>query len=136
MKTVEETKELARRLRELFPNAHVCLTCSSDGTNTVSYFGKKTYAEATEWLRELGAGKREKKVSQSYSAIDGKVGEITFTAFMSELPPTCRKVTVTERVPKTQTVETGEFIEIQREVIKCDGNHDSNGFPALEETTL
>lgn len=119
---IEAVQQAAAILRAAFPVGHLSIDLSEFEGVTVNWFGARTYAEATEWLRALGVKDRSKSVYMTYTALRGQseiAPTITWTAFTNELPPTCRKVKKIERV--TQTVETGEYIEITREVIVCGG---------------
>ena len=123
---IEAVRRAAKILREAFAGGHFSLMIYAEDSIQFAYHGCKTYASATEWFRSLGAGVRRKQVYDNYTELTGTVGDITFIAYPDELPPTCRKVKKIERVPKTQTVETGEFIEITREVIECGEIKNSN----------
>lgn len=116
---LEAVRRATQILREAFGGRHFSLMVYGENSIQLCCHGYKTYAEATEWLRSLGAGDRDKRVHDTYTELRGRIGNLEFITYPDELPPTCRKVTKIERVPKTQTVETGEFIEITREVIEC-----------------
>jgi len=115
---VEAVKIAVAILKSAFPGEIVGLQIGL-GDPSFNYHGTKTYAEATEWLRSVGCSTREKHPFQTYTQLTGQSEGISWTTYPDELPPTCRKVTKTERIPKTKTVETGEFIEIAREVVEC-----------------
>jgi hypothetical protein len=117
---VKAVQEAAAILRAAFPTEHVSLEVSADNQLSVHWFGCKTYADATVWLRSLNCGTRHKTPQETYTAINAVSPEgIRWATFPDELPPTCRKVKKIERVPKTQTITTGEFVEIEREVVEC-----------------
>lgn len=117
-KQVEAVNKAIAILREAFPGAPVSLSIYSTWAQ-VLWHGTSTYAEAVEWYRSLGCKTREKHPFDTYTQLDGEAHGIKWSTFPNELPPTCRKVKKVERVPKTKTVETGEFIEIEREVVEC-----------------
>lgn len=117
---VEAVKKAVAILREAFPRDHISLNVARDNDISLSWFGCKTYAASTEWFRSLDCGIRSKRPNDTYTVISAKSPDgIEWTTFPDELPPTCRKIKKVERVPKTQTVETGEFIEVTREVVEC-----------------
>jgi hypothetical protein len=119
---VKRVKEIAEELRTLFGPDSINFDVN-DSEIRLTYHGNKFYADAVAWFRELGVQKREKHVFDTYTYIKGEVDGVLFCTYPDELPPTCRKVEVIERVPRTQTVDTGEFIEIKRTKIVC-GNED------------
>lgn len=119
---IERIKSIAAKLAALFPGVFVQLGVEADGRIDLYYHGTKTYREGTEWLRSMGASKRAKTphiAGLTYTTLKGEVDGVTLTTFPDELPPSCRKVVKVERIPKVQTVETGEYIEVKREVIEC-----------------
>ncbi len=122
MQIHDEIKAMANRLRELFPGESLVSLQTSATSLTVQSHQIKTYAEAVDWFRGLGVGVRHKQPHidlGGYTAMEGEAGGILFQCFPDELPPTCRKEKFVERIPKTQTVETGDFIEVERERIVC-----------------
>jgi hypothetical protein len=83
-----------------------------------------TYQEGTELLRSLGCDERTKQIvdesTNPWSSIAGKTTEgVEVSAYCSGLPPSCKMEVYKERIPKTQTVETAEFIEIERKRVVC-----------------
>lgn len=112
-------QSIAASLRELFPVNHVSISVDSSNGVTVSTFEANTYAAATKLFREWGIGHRVKDPTTSYTTVEGGAEHFTLRAFVSDLPPTCKKVKIIDRIPKTQTVETGEFILVEREKIVC-----------------
>lgn len=104
----------------MFPGDRLVeLSVNHDGTIDLYYHGNETYRQATEWLRSLGAGVRNKRVTDGFTVLTGTVGNVCFRTYPDELPPSCRKVKKIERIPKTAVVQTGEYIEVEREVIEC-----------------
>lgn len=82
------------------------------------------YEKATELCRLLGVGKREKRVfpgDPPWHTLEGKSEDgYTVRIFAQHLPPTCHIEKYTEKIPKKETVDTGDFIEVEREKIVCD----------------
>lgn len=118
--TIERIKAIAQQLREVFPGTSVQLSVDQFGDAvSVSYHGTRTYHEAEEWFRALGIQRRDKRVWPTYTALTGERDGVQFTTYPDELPPCCRKIEKIERIPKIETKETGEFVEIKRMVIEC-----------------
>lgn len=95
----------------------------------LSVFGL-THEAALEVTRRLGVKDRSKSLfdpESPWHILQGKTPEgIIVKCFCAGLPPHCRIEKVKERVPKTQTVELGEFIEIERTKIVC-ADHSAEG---------
>lgn len=123
----EKLKALLQEIKDLFPEldpvlGSVSLTVRAYATPEVNWHGIKEYGTGSELMRELGVDRRHKQVyPEGRCVLSGAVDGINYTAFVGELPPTCRIETVTEKVPKQQTVDTGEFIEIPRTKVVCTG---------------
>ena len=130
---IEAVKKAAAMLREVFPDAPVGITIWTGDDVEVKWHGTRTYAEAVAWYRSLGIRTREKTPFDSYTQLDGELDGIRFTTFPNELPPTCKKVKITERVPKTQTVVTDEFVEVTREVVQCGPDPDEIAVGATQQ---
>lgn len=75
-------------------------------------------------MRSLGVGKREKEVSSTLTILKGDLDEVIIRVYTEALPPTCRKETYLERVPKQEVKDTGEFYEVERTRIVCGGGND------------
>ena len=127
---LDKIRRLAAELSEIFPQGHsVELNVRRYGGNlAINIHGCKSYDEATEIFRRFGVGKRHKTPYADElgvrSVVQGKLApDLSMTVFCEGLPPSCRLETFTERVPKTQTVESGEFIEIERTRVVC-GNQE------------
>lgn len=125
-----ELKAMADRLRELFPESpYITLTAANYGAESlgqeVALHSIGDYQAGTALLRRIGLGKWNKNVFGEaqipWSTIKGEANGVTFEAYCSNLPPSCHIETVTKRIPKTATVDTGEFIEVQERVVKCGG---------------
>jgi len=132
MNTTSETiKRIAAELRTLFPYGHsVSLLVNADTTPPELVInGTFDYAEGSEMLRQHGLHVRQKEVYDSdptfkWTKISAEVDGVIFKALANGLPPTCRIVKEKVRIPKTQIVDTGEFIEIEKERVVC-GNDDN-----------
>jgi hypothetical protein len=123
---------LRKLIRETFPAHHkrigIHIFESFDGTGKdvldITFYECASYAEGSNMLRSLGIGVREKQIlSEESSApwvnVKGKLGDDEFSAYCTGLPPSCKKVTFIEKIPKTQTVDTGEFVEVERVKVVC-----------------
>lgn len=114
-------ERIAVELSAMFPD------CSAEVYTTPRYkkltLHTPSYAAGVEACRLLGIPRWSKDVFESSGrqihSINAKAGEVTVCIIGEGLPPTCHLETITERVPKTKTVDTGEFIEIQRTKVVC-----------------
>jgi len=127
-------RAIATELHALFPQRHIDFSLShylEVPSVDISIFGFKSYAEATEFFRSLGIGTRTKSVYNDHEArtvLKGKMAsDIHFTAYCSGLPPSCRLEKKIVQVPKIETREVGEMIEIERVEVVCGQE------PALQE---
>ncbi len=121
---------LRRQIRKLFPShkgriaVHVIEGYSPETFDAleITVYGCKTYAEGTELLRSIGIGEREKQIiddDKPWVSVKGNIGADEVSAYCDGLPPSCRIETFVERIPKQQTVDTGEFVEVERSKIVC-----------------
>ena len=111
----------------MFPNGSASITTYSFMEEIqICYHGTKTYQDATGWFRSLGIQMRSKEPEQTYTRIRGKADGVEFVTYPDELPPTCHIEKYMERIPKTQIIETGEFIEVPRERIVCGQDNGKN----------
>jgi hypothetical protein len=126
---IQRIKAIAAELREMFPGMS-CVsldaqTYSEVPTEEIRLHGVKTYAQSTNIFRSLGIGCRHKTpyiASNSigaYTQVTGTIDRVTLSAYPDELPPSCHIEKVVERIPKQQTVDTGEFIEVERQKVVC-----------------
>lgn len=122
MTIAEEIKQIGLRLHELIGAVSVQIQLSEEGIVTVQEFHINDYKKATVFLRSLGIKTRSKQVFENFTCVSGMVDGVKFEVHPSDLPPTCHKEEYVERIPKTQTVETGEFIEITKTRIVCSGD--------------
>ncbi len=131
---LQRIQAMARELGEMFPgtNCDVSFTGSgpSSGHISVAMHNCRDYDHATECLRSLGFDRRGKQVlgvdkdtpsERFFTSVNGWNSEanISATAYFDGTPPTCRIETVTEKIPKRLTVDTGEFIEVERRKVVC-----------------
>src|SRR5271157_888002 len=84
----------------------------------------QTNDSATEIFRRLGIQKRRKNTFPSgdngWHTLEGETEDgIILTTYCSGLPPTCHLEKYVEKIPKQQTVDTGEFIEVERVKVVC-----------------
>ena len=116
-----ELQVIAGRLRNLFPDGNLYLSVTQNHLS-VGIHQIKTYAQATDIFRRCGVQKRTKQTwadPQPRMVLQGRIGNIPMDVYVNELSPTCRVEKVTEKIPKQQTVDTGEFIEVERVKIVC-----------------
>lgn len=101
----------------------VYLEAYRSGSVSVVVYNPPSYEESVALMRRLGIGVRNKEpyVDGGHTTIRGEAGGIEVRLLPNGLPPTCRKVTYMEKIPKTKTVDTGEFIEVERTKVVCDG---------------
>ena len=124
MKTkLEQLKIMLAELGALYPDVTVEVHHMNYRGPLVNFHQVKTYEQGTEILRELGCGTREKAVwpegEGGRCVLTGKSDGVEIQVFADGLPPTCRMETVIEKIPKQNTVDTGEFIEVQRLKVVC-----------------
>lgn len=124
---LNKVRELALGLRALIPEGN-SVKIEFRGYHSLpvelTVFGVPSVAEGMELLRSLGVDKRHKQPyanNEVYTAIQGDADDVHVVAFCDGLPPSCKLEKVIERVPKSQTVTTGEFVEIERVKIICGG---------------
>lgn len=114
-----------QQIRDWFPQApgEMSVNINSYGV-TVCLHEVKDYALATEILRSVGIADRDKQIFESDGRhlvnLHGRTPEgIEIKVFCEQLPPTCRLEKTLERIPKQQTVDTGDFIEVERLKVVC-----------------
>jgi len=133
----DKLNALRKLIRETFPDHKESISIHLRASNeslSVTFYGCKDYAEGTAALRAIGIGEREKQILEPekddpfsfapWTSVKGKIGDDEFSAYCDGLPPSCKKVTFTEKIPKTQTVDTGEFIEVERTKVVCGGENE------------
>ena len=81
--------------------------------------GDVAYETARAWLTACGAQDKSKHVYTSGTDLRTSLDGIDLSVNCSGIPPTCRRVTKTKRVPRETMVVTDEFVEIEETVIEC-----------------
>lgn len=124
-KLLDQVKEMGSILRKAFPDIYSVSINARHGETEIMLHNFTTNAEATEVMRSFGIGDREKSVFNSegrpWHTLEGKTENgVRVQAFVNGLPPTCRIEKYVEKIPKTETVDTGSFIEVERQKIVCD----------------
>lgn len=118
---------LLEQIKQTFPmhsnSIGVHLAPSGKGLQ-ITFYDSPSYAQATDSLRDCGIGTRKKTIIREWSpdafvSLNGNVGVHNIHIFSGELPPSCRKVTYVEKIPKEQTVDTGEFVGVERTKVVC-----------------
>lgn len=92
------------------------------GGLTVIFHECGDYAAASEVLRQCGQSTRQKQIfegSTPWTQVSSTLGEHRLEARGDGLPPSCKLEKYIERIPKTQTVDTGEFVDIERTKVVC-----------------
>ena len=126
MNAEQRIRLIARAIDGLCPLGHSIEVNVRRYSNDVCvvFHGVKSYEEATEVCRAMGVQKRDKTPyadePNPRTVLQGDIAPgIRLQVFCQGLPPSCRVEKYVEKVPKTQTVEIGEFIEIERVKIVC-----------------
>lgn len=112
---------IANELRELFANCDPSIAV--DGATTrVQFHNCGDYAYATNLMRGLGFGKRDKQTMPSgksgKTAINGISDEFKLiaTAYCNQLPPTCKIVEYEVETPAKKTTTVGTKKVIRRRI--------------------
>jgi hypothetical protein len=107
---------------EMFPHQWVSVELYS-GKLEVIFHQCGTYDQATEMLRQCGCDERTKRIygeeTTPWTDVSSQIGEHTIQARADGLPPSCHIETFTVKVPKTSTLDLGEFLEIERRRVVC-----------------
>ncbi len=118
---LSKLKTLLDGIAELLPGS-VSVTVRGDYRD-VTIHGVQTYAVATEIMRSLGVGERQKQIIQTdriWVNVWGVLDGINVNVYCSELPPCCRLEKELVRIPKTEVVSSNsEFIEVERTKVVC-----------------
>ena len=88
----------------------------------MTFYGFSSNLEGTTFLRELGIGERTKNIINDmlpWHSLSGEADGVEYEAFCDGLPPSCKLVTEYTYVPKTQAVDTGEFIKVPVTRVVC-----------------
>lgn len=141
MSKVETIKQAVELLLSACPETQdlklTVLRYKSDGTSTIEVktYSPNTYQEATDWVRSFGCQVRRKEIQcGEQTKVSGVVDGVTFAAVGSGLPPTCRKEDYVEKVPKVETKETGDFIEVKRTRVVCGNGSVAEDAVVVEES--
>ena len=121
MKNIQTVLELIEKLKPfLEPNHSINIDVRNYTAHEISAHGFAKYSDAVEFLQMLGVGERTKSVyPEGRTVLVGMSEGVTCRVFVDDLPPTCKLERWTEKIPKSQTVETGEFIEVERTKVVC-----------------
>ena len=123
--TAETLKRIAAELRALFPEVQtvIALNAWSDGRVTIDLHGCGAHDRATALFQKHGLNKRRKTIQAArnpWFTFHAEVDGVDFTGYCEGLPPSCRLVTEMVCIPKQQTVDSGEFIEVPKLRVVCD----------------
>ncbi len=124
MNLAEEFQQIAVRLRELFPESQSGISLTSYPSHVeIGIHGIPDYATGTRIMQRLGIGERDKQVhndSRPWCVLSGNLSpDVSVTTYCGGLPPSCKIVTEFRKVPKQQTIDSGEFIEVPQTRIVC-----------------
>lgn len=118
---MKNLQELIDGLNEIGKGRTTVLSFYSPTFVELAIHDVPSYDEATRILRDFGIGEREKQplgTEQTY--VCGQLNEhVKIGVYCMGLPPTCHLERYKERVPKTQVVDSGEFIEVERTRVVC-----------------
>jgi hypothetical protein len=122
--TAETLKRMAAELRTLFPESGIVeLSASESGQIYVTLHQCGNYQEASAILSRHGFGERNKQIvgdnKDAWCNVFADDGKFSIRAFANGLPPSCKIVREKVQIPKRETVDTGEFIEIEQERVVC-----------------
>ncbi len=123
---------VAEELKSIIPVGRAVEFCIQRYYETpilqINIFGFKSYEEGTAFFRQWGIGRRDKRIYNDHDARTVLYGslskDIQVTLYCAGLPPSCRLVKKTVRVPKSETRDTGEFVEIERTEVVCGNDKD------------
>ena len=125
--TIPQIEEAVRLLREIIPPGRRLDLDSvrKDGKPQVFVFDFPTYEDGSKWLSSLGFQQRGKEPqTNGHCFLRVETTMLSIVCLCGSLPPTCRLVKKTIRVPKksVQTiVSTHEFVDVETTEIVCDG---------------
>jgi len=109
-------KQIGEELGALIPDCCVQMQVV-EGVVSLGLHRIPDNATGMRITRDLGVEDRSKSVfdastSRPWHTLTGESEGVKVTAYCQQLPPSCKLVTEFKHVPKTETRETGEFIEI------------------------
>lgn len=120
---VERLKQCAEEFKSLLPQCGGnTLDVMSDGSFTIHIHGISSYQEAVNLMRNLGVKSWDKfahDTDHPWGNIQASINDMDIKIYFLGLPPTCRIVEKDVQIPKTQIVDTGEFITIKQKEIVC-----------------
>lgn len=119
---------IADELKKHIAPGMTAMMTARNGYVSLGIHDVKTYQDGIDLLRSWGVQTWRKTpwndVPGGRTSMECQVGKICVTIYANTLPPSCRLETVTEKIPKAQTITTEEFIEVQRTRVIC--GHDSD----------
>ena len=123
LQITEELESIQIRLMKLFPESRTIGIDITEGLLSVRVHRLDDYEAATKLMRRLEIGERKKQSHEPNSPwgvlIGDLCGQISINAFHSGLAPSCKVKQVTRSIPKRETVDTGETIEVKELQIVC-----------------
>jgi len=128
MNLKDEILSIGNRIGELLPigalaTVNYCRYQPDQPYVSLQVFCEHDRAEALRIMRELGFAISNKSIldqsSEPSYILTNQADGFRVTCFLKGLPPTCKLVETIERIPKTQTIETGDFIEVKRMKVQC-----------------
>lgn len=131
MANLKHVLSLGKKLRGLFDKEwpqvmDVQLDVSTEGAIHLSFHQVGDYQNGIEMMRLLGIktwNKTTCRPEDPFTCLSAQITEaeqrIYVNMYCQGLPPTCKIETKMEKVPKSQIVDTGEFIEIPIRKIVC-----------------
>ena len=120
-------------------NGNTVTVDARSGYMCITFHGIENTDSGMEMLKRIGVGKRAKMVvdkntTSPWTSVDGYLADGTrIQAFCAGIPHTCHIETFTEKVPKSQTVTTGEMVEITRTRVVCLDKDGQQAKPATVE---
>jgi len=125
---LEQIKQLMTEVLNAGAGTILVISAYDKGeTFQVAYHGLN-YKDAKDVARSFGLQQLRKLViSENLTTLSATEDNIGYTFYSDELPPTCRKVKVKKKIPKTAvTTFDNEFVEIEETVIECGPSHEQN----------
>lgn len=114
---------LQEQIKQTFPMHQWLSVELYAGRLTVIFHECGDYEQASDVLRQCGIQTRNKQIYNAtgspWTEVSGKIGATLLQARGDGLPPSCKLEKFTERILKTQTVDTGEFVEVERTKVVC-----------------
>lgn len=118
--TPDHALERAGRLINRVEGCSYGISLLPDGSCYVNIHQVPTYQAGVDIMRKLGIRTWKKNHLETHiGLIYATWHELQLTLFCGTLPPTCRVETRKKLIPKTETKELGEMIEIEEQVVIC-----------------